>query len=108
MLEINSKLGDTIIDNKIKSNEPPKNWRLIRESDGLTKESTNILWLEFNEDKTFKQSHNEIAVGRSLIMSPFDKDFTWHTSIITEVIEKISNRYYKFNTKNGIYYLIRL
>ena len=45
------------------------NWKLVRESDGLTKQSKDVLWLEFNDDGTFKSKHSEPAIGRSLLMS---------------------------------------
>ena len=82
-------------------------WRLIRDIDGLTKESEKILWVEFNEDGTFKEKFDEIAVDRSLIMSPFTQSFTWQTTTITEVI---SNRedYKEFKTKNSHYRLFKL
>jgi hypothetical protein len=51
--------------------EEPK-YRLIRERDKLVKESARVLWLEWNEDGTFKDNFEEPAVGRSLIMSPFN------------------------------------
>lgn len=84
------------------------NWRLTRDADGLVRESMKVLWLDFNHDtKKFIRSHRDIAVGRSLMMSPFTEDFTWHTAPITEVYEK-SKTYFKFNTLNGLYYLSRL
>ena len=29
--------------------EPQLNWKLVRERDGLTKRSADVMWLEFNE-----------------------------------------------------------
>ena len=51
-------------------------YRLVRERDGLTKQSEDIMWLEFGEDKYFKSRHEEPAIGRSLIMSPFNAFFS--------------------------------
>ena len=82
-------------------------WKLVRERDGLTKQSEKILWLEFNEDGTFKSKHDEPAVGRSLIMSPFNMFFTWQTTEITEIIEQTED-YLKFKTLNSTYELWKL
>jgi hypothetical protein len=83
------------------------NWKLVRESDGLTKQSRGVLWLEFNDDGTFKSEHKEPAIGRSLIMSPFNQFFTWQTTTATEIVEQKEN-YIKFKTKNSIYELWQL
>ena len=83
------------------------NWKLVRERDGLTKQSKDIKWLEFNEDGRFKSKHDEPAVGRSLIMSPFNQFFTWQTTTLTEIVEEREN-YIKFKTRNSNYELWRL
>lgn len=80
------------------------NWKLVRERDGLTKQSKEVMWLEFNEDGTFKEKHEEPAIGRSLIMSPFNQFFTWQTTTITEVLEQRED-YIKFKTGNSTYEL---
>lgn len=80
------------------------NWKLIRERDGLTKKSKEVMWLEFNEDGTFKSKHNEPAIDRSLIMSPFNQFFTWQTTNVTEIVEQRDD-YIKFKTGNSTYEL---
>ena len=80
------------------------NWKLVRERDGLTKQSKDIKWLEFNEDGRFKSKHDEPAVGRSLMMSPFNQFFTWQTTTLTEIVEQREN-YCKFKTRNSNYEL---
>jgi len=82
------------------------NWKLVRERDGLIKKSKDIIWLEWNEDGTFKAKHHEPAIGRSLLMSPFNEFFTWQTTDITEIVEQREN-YIKFNTKNSVYELFK-
>lgn len=82
-------------------------WKLVRERDGLTKQSKAILWLEFNEDRTFKEKYDEIAVGRSLLMSPFNEFFTWQTTSVTEIVEQ-SEDHIKFKTTNSTYDLWRI
>ena len=87
--------------------DPKMNWRLVRERDGLTKESNDITWLEFDENGRGKERHNEPGIGRSLIMSPFNDFFTWQTSTITEVVEERDD-YVEFKTKNSNYKLSRI
>jgi len=82
-------------------------YKLIRERDKLTKESARVLWLEWNEDGTFKDKFEEPAVGRSLIMSPFNDFFTWQTTTVTEIVEQRSD-YVKFKTENSNYELFKL
>ena len=82
-------------------------YRLIRKRDNLVKESVRVLWLEWNEDGTFKDSFEEPTVGRSLIMSPFNRFFTWQTTTVTEIIEQ-KNDYIKFKTENSDYELFKL
>lgn len=83
------------------------NWKLVRERDGLTKQSKDIIWLEWNEEGRFKSKHNTIGVGYSLMMSPFNEFFTWQTTDVTEIIEQRED-YIKFNTKNSVYELHKI
>jgi len=83
---------------------------LLTKEDNLnfSKGSNEILWLEFNEDDTFKEKYDEPKVGRSLLMSPFNNFFTWQTTPILEIIEERVDdnmNYIKFKTKNSIYEL---
>lgn len=82
-------------------------WRLIRDRDGLTKESEKIMWVEWNDEGRFKEKFEEISVGRSLIMSPFSKSFTWQTTSVTEVIADRED-YKEFKTENSHYRLFKL
>ena len=81
-------------------------WKLVRERDGLTKYSEEILWIDYNEDGTFKSKHSEPSNGRSLLMSPFNNFFTWQTTIITEILE-VSDDLIVFDTENSRYHLYR-
>lgn len=91
----------TIIENEL------FNWKLVRERDGLTKQSKEVTWVEWNEEGRFKAGHDKPAVGRSLIMSPFNQFFTWQTTTVTEIVEE-RNGYIKFNTLNSVYELWNL
>jgi hypothetical protein len=87
--------------------EEERKYKLVRERDNLTKTSMDVKWLEFDEDGKFKQDFSQIAVGRSLLMSPFNASFTWQTTLVTEIVEK-KHRYIKFKTENSNYELFTL
>lgn len=79
-------------------------YKLVREHDQLVKTSSEIKWIEFNEDGKFKKDFPDIKVDRSLVMSPFNMFFTWQTTLVTEIIEE-KETYIKFRTKNSVYEL---
>ena len=83
------------------------NWKLVRERDGLTNQSKEVMWVEWNEEGRFQARHDEPAVGRSLIMSPFNAFYTWQTTSLTEVLE-VRDNYLKFRTNNSVYELWKL
>jgi YD repeat-containing protein len=83
------------------------NWKLVRERDGLTNQSKEVMWVEWNEEGRFKSKHDEPAVGRSLMMSPFNQFFTWQTTTLTEIVEERDD-YIKFKTQNSNYELWKL
>lgn len=87
--------------------EDSLHYKLVRESDGLTKHSRDIMWLEWDETGKFKERHSDPEVERSLLMSPFNDFFTWQTTEITEILEQEDN-YIKFKTKNNTYELWKL
>jgi hypothetical protein len=102
--------GELLIDQmfeQIYGKEQKPNYKLVRERDGLTKTSVAVKWLEFNEDGTYKADFQEIAIGRSLLMSPFNMHFTWQTTPVTEIVEQRED-YIKFNTENSTYELFKL
>ena len=82
-------------------------WKLVRERDGLTKQSEKVMWIEFDTDGRFKEKWEDIGVGRSLIMSPFNDFFTWQTTTVTEIVEQRED-YVKFKTENSNYELFKL
>jgi hypothetical protein len=83
------------------------NWKLVRERDGLTNQSKDIKWIEWNEEGRYRADHKEPAVGRALLMSPFNDFFTWMTTDVTEIVEKRED-YIKFKTRNSNYELWKL
>ena len=87
--------------------EHEMNYKLIREHDGLVKYSKDVIWTEWYETGTFKQKYDEPAVGRSLLMSPFNQFFTWQTTEVTEILETREN-FIKFKTNNSVYVLEKI
>ena len=83
------------------------NWKLIREGDGMTAQSKEVMWIEFNEEGRFKARHDEPGIGRSLIMSPFNDFFTWQTTPIVELLEE-TDVLIKFKTGNSCYTLTKI
>jgi hypothetical protein len=83
------------------------NWKLQREGDGKTCKSKEVMWLEWNENGKFKARHDKPAIGRSLIMSPFNDFFTWQTTDIKEILEE-RDGYIRFSTRNSVYVLERI
>ena len=92
---------------QIYGKEEEHKYKLVRERDGLTKTSVNVKWLEFDKDGRYKADFPQVAVGRSLLMSPFGPSFTWQTTIVTEIVEQRED-YLKFNTENSVYELFKL
>jgi hypothetical protein len=104
-IDENGKLQvDPMMDELMK---PKPNWKLVREEDGLIKKSKDILWLEWDAEGRFKDKHDDIAVGRALLMSPFNEMFTWQTTEVTDIIESTAD-YIKFKTRNSTYELHKL
>ncbi len=87
--------------------EQDTNYRLVRKKDKLIAESESILWIEWGLDGRFESLHEEAAIGRSLIMSPFNQFFTWQTTPITEIVKQ-KEGYIKFKTENSTYELFKL
>lgn len=79
-------------------------YTLLRENDGLIKKSEDVRWVEFDEKDRGKKLHEDIEVGRSLLMSPLNIYFTWQTTLVTEIISKSENEI-KFKTQNSTYIL---
>jgi hypothetical protein len=107
VLLVQTEDGELLIDQmfeQIYGKELEPNYKLVRERDGLTKTSRAIKWLEFNEDGRYKADFEDIAIDRSLLMSPFGPSFTWQTTPVTEIVEQRED-YIKFKTENSTYEL---
>ena len=77
---------------------------LTRINDGKTIAGSTVDWIEWNEDGTFKQKHNEPQVGYACIIDGHKFTYGWLTTTITEILD-ISEEYIKFKTENSEYKL---
>lgn len=77
------------------------NFVLTRLEDNKQIPGAVIKYIEWNEDGTFKASHDSPAVNRSIIVDPGPwGTFRWMTSAITEIIKEN-----EFKTQNSTYVL---
>lgn len=79
-------------------------YRLLKNGDRSYRYAKSVLWIEWNEDGTFKQAHDDIAFGRSLVLDFAGGNFKWMTTQVVS-FEKEWN-VIKFKTKNSEYELI--
>ena len=110
VLLVQTEEGELLLDKTFEAiygKESEHKYKLVRERDQLTKTSRDVKWLEFGEDGRYKADFSQIAVGRSLLMSPFGPSFTWQTTLVTEIVEK-RHKYIKFKTENSNYELFTL
>ncbi len=85
--------------------KPQWKYKLVRESDGLTKYAGKIEWIEWcDEYGTGKASHDEPKVGYSLIIDRSIMTWKWLTTPITRILDN-QEKYIKFKTENSIYEL---
>ena len=79
-------------------------YKLTRLDDGLIRQSEDVMWIQWNEQGRFDSKHDEPAIGRSLMMSPFHPlFFTWQTTQIMAF--KPTESGVEFVTKNSNYVL---
>ena len=110
ILLVQTEEGELLLDKTFEAifgKEEDHRYKLVRERDNLTKTSRDVKWLEFDEDGRYKADFKDIAVGRSLLMSPFGPSFTWQTTLVTEIVEQRED-YIKFKTENSNYELFKL
>lgn len=101
----NLKMDDEM--GKMLFGDPKPQYKLVRESDGLTNKGSKVGYIEWNEDSIFKKLHDEPAIGRSCILDPHRISYTWLTTSITEIVEQRDD-YIKFNTRNSVYELFKV
>ena len=80
------------------------NFVLVRENDNKQMPGTVIKFIEWNENGTFKSVHDEMAIGRSVVIDPSQYgQFRWMTTTITEILSES-----KFKTLNSTYNIYKL
>jgi len=90
--------GEFIVDRQYK-------YTLKRLEDGLTKRGDRVQYIEWNEDRSSREAHDEAKIGYSLILDP-RMNFTWLTTKIVEIVEQ-EDKYIKFKTENSTYELVQ-
>ena len=94
-------MNDKYNANLVKNYKPK--FILKRMNDGLTQVGKfKFEYIEWNDKREFAWRHNDIKIGRSLLL-----DNGWMTTIITEIIEQ-RDKYIKFQTMNSTYELTEL
>ena len=104
------KIEETVIKitEKLDLVEEKHNWKLVRESDGIAKTSSEVKWIEWDDSGRAKELLKFPAIGTSLIMSPFNIYFTWQTTQITEILYMEEDGSVRFRTKNSVYTLTKI
>ena len=77
-------------------------------SNGETHSGTQYKFVEWNEQDKFKQFHDEPQIGYSVMINPQYAEFTWLTTIITEIKSDTTDKNVRciaFKTKNSSYKL---
>lgn len=82
------------------------NYKLVRLNDGLIKKAREVGWVEWNENKTFKNGHKDPKVGYSLVLDPRSFTYNWLTTKVTEILEQRED-YLHFKTENSEYELFK-
>jgi hypothetical protein len=85
--------------------KPSYKYMLVRTRDNLTKIGTKVLWLEWNENGTFKKDHTEPTIGASLVVDPHFGTYRWLTTRMLSYTEE--DGVITFNTENSTYKLYK-
>jgi hypothetical protein len=86
--------------------KPKFAYKIVRSRDGLIKYGNKLQWVEWKEDSTFKEAHDEIGVGRSLVVDFFMGNFKWMTTQVQSFSK--DDETITFNTKNSTYTIYAL
>ena len=78
---------------------------LTRERDGLS-HTGRIGFVEWDESGGEKDLHPLPSIGHSIIVDPHRFEFTWLTTVITQIEHFPEQNKYIFHTKNSVYTLI--
>ena len=83
--------------------EPSYKYKLVRSRDKMTATGTKVLWLEWNENGTFKKEHEQPTIGASVVVNPQYGTYTWLTTRMLSHTEE--DGAIVFNTENSTYKL---
>jgi hypothetical protein len=86
--------------------KPKFAYKIVRSKDGLIKYGNILQWIEWNEDGTFKKSHDEIGIGRSLVIDFVLGNFKWITTKVSTFKKESDN--ITFDTKNSTYTIYKI
>ena len=86
--------------------KPDFAYKIVRSKDGLIKYGNNLQWIEWNGDGTFKQTHKEIGVDRSLVVDFILGNYKWMTTKVSSYSK--DGGIITFNTKNSTYTIYEL
>ena len=78
-------------------------FKITRTKDQKTWEVKDYKFVVFNEDGRGKELVNKPIEGSALILPPYNFEFEWMTSPITEIISET-----EFKTKNSHYIIEKL
>jgi hypothetical protein len=83
--------------------KPSYKYKLVRSRDNMTVTGTKVLWLEWNENGTFKKEHEQPTIGASVVVNPQYGTYTWLTTPMLSYTEE--DGVITFNTENSTYKL---
>ncbi len=78
-------------------------YKLTREHDNKVIGGSVVKFVEWDENGRFSKTHDEPAIGRSVILDPHLFTYTWLTTEITSF--EYEGDVLKFDTKNSKYIL---
>lgn len=75
-----------------------------KNDDNFIKTSNKVKWIVYDAIGRYKESLDVVEEGTSLLMSPFNDNFTWMTTMIDNILKK-DDFSIEFETNNSIYTL---
>jgi hypothetical protein len=77
---------------------------VLTRHDGLVRKGNTVMWIEWNENGSFKERYDKPAIGLSCILDGNRMAYTWLTTTVTEFGENEDGSIW-FNTENSKYTL---
>jgi uncharacterized Zn finger protein (UPF0148 family) len=76
----------------------------LERNDGIQHRANRMKWVSWKTNSRFNEEHNDIAIGRSLLLDFAYGNYTWMTTVVTEIILQTENEIH-FKTQNSEYTL---